>query len=325
MRLVRCLVGALVLAAGLSFVGTPDAGAATSTVTFYGTMYTYPDELWAPANWMCGVDCDPGTGQFIVYSELAAGNHNWGDPMSHVGGDGTWEGFCGAGTADGRWYVDYEEFDVQWQWIGTTILLRGVSETGRNLSGQLQIVATNYTWPWPTACFLEPAYWFKLAGQLVISDADDPLPPTIPGGGAGPSASCTSNLVFDGTVGGVHLNALEQQPSSTTTWVCIRAETDGQGVGGLLEITTPSGQLPSVTVPTTDDDSDACWTTAGNEVPGAHPLVAVNAPLHLWVDTYRAGGETWVCAEAATTGVRLKLADPSTGSPGVPTVRWYPD
>lgn len=172
-----------------------------------------------------------------------------------------------------------------------------------------------------------PTSSFTLEGVITIGSGDDipPIPP-LPGGPASASTACVSSLIFDGEAQGVRLKALVQQTDPTTTSVCIRAESGGQGVGGRLDIVSSGPGLPSVSVPATDNVTDACWTTSGNTVPGSHPAVKIDVPTRLYVDVYQNGSETWVCVDGGGgSGARLKFVHPSGGGGGIPSFSWTGD
>jgi hypothetical protein len=199
-------------------------------------------------------------------------------------------------------------------------------DCGGSFSGTLDFMPNN----------TNPTTSFQLVGTFTTDIGTVPttvptvttstLPP-LPGGPALASDACTSNLVFDGGAQGLNLKLLVQQTGSapTTTKVCVRVESNGQGVGGRLDIVGDTLGTPSLGVPTTDNDGDACWTTTGNTVPGSHPAFHIDAPARLYVDAFRNATETWVCIDTADTDVRLKFTHPSGGGGGIPTFTWYPD
>lgn len=233
---------------------------------------------------------------------------------------GSMSGNCGLATGSGN----FDGHEVTLSWIGNTLIMSG------------DVVGTAYFTPDFTAgqSCMTGATRFLFTGTVVTGTNTPPVTTTVPavtttippvGGPEGPSAGCTSNLLLNTTVQGVRSKLLVQQVSSNETWVCIRADISGQGYGGRLEIVAPSAGTPVVTLPTTDSAANACWTTAGNTLPGTHPAVQMDAPTHLYIDAYRSGNQTWVCVESGSSGTRVVLTDPSGGGVGIPTVRWLPD
>jgi hypothetical protein len=144
------------------------------------------------------------------------------------------------------------------------------------------------------------------------------------------SESCTSpsGTVIDGYLGGTYVK-LRTQPSPTdpsTTWICFRAAaTSTLDEGGRVDVTSPSvaPQLPTI-----DDNFQSCSTTAGNLVPGPHPLLAgqisdASHPPYIpySLDTYAAGGSAWVCVLAGYQ----KRVIVNTGGVSPPSVMFTPD
>jgi hypothetical protein len=57
-----------------------------------------------------------------------------------------------------------------------------------------------------------------------------------------------------------------------------------------------------------DTKDQACSTTGGNGVPGAHPAAdATVEGQHVLLDAYNASGGTWLCADAGPAGGRVTL------------------
>ena len=179
----------------------------------------------------------------------------------------------------------------------------------------------------------------RLAGLLL-----PPLPPII----GLPSSKC-SHLLNLGTVEGVYYKLFYLLPRSNEVQVCLRAVLpSGVGYGGLVDITGPGvvgGGVPLVTpvnlAPPGPPDSNAtaCSTTAGNQVPGLHPMVRerVNGQpvtIDTYLSSYRAlaGGVAMACLGVGGGGYREVINLPGVtvrggGLPIVtpPTVFFYPD
>lgn len=132
---------------------------------------------------------------------------------------------------------------------------------------------------------------------------------------AADSDSCATKIAR-GYVGDVWTTVGLDTTAANTVRVCFRVD-DGRGTnhGGFFTIT---GASVNIGVPRVDASYQACSTTAGNEAPGPHPLLngtIVSQPVHL--DTYRGGGEAWVCLRAGATVVRVVVPSQTVAPPGV--------
>jgi len=138
-----------------------------------------------------------------------------------------------------------------------------------------------------------------------------------------PSELCTAPTVpvVDGTFAGVYLRALVQQ-SGSETWVCVRAQGAGRGLGGRVVI--DPGGVGGGGTPMVDESSTACHTTSGNLVPPPHPLIDGSvAGQHLLLDTYASTAEAWACLELqGSTKKRVTVPFPGVTIGGV---RFEPD
>jgi hypothetical protein len=200
---------------------------------------------------------------------------------TRVGAIFTWKGDCGGSS-----------LDAEFVFIATSTQ----PTTSYLLFGPMWLVDVSP----PTTTTLPPPATTSTTLPSVTTSIPTP-PTTIPsigGGSAGPSGTCSSNLIFDGGAENAHVKILEQEPDSSRVWLCVRAEVSGQGYGGQVEVVLPTPSGGGAAPPTTDMTSNACWTTAGNTVPGSHPAVKVDAPAHLYIDTYNSGSDTWLCVEA---------------------------
>lgn len=189
------------------------------------------------------------------------------------------------------------------------------------------------------SCLNQTATSWTLAGVAEFYMAADPtttapssssstlLPtvtlPTLATSTTHPSDDCVGGTTLtDGFVAGTYGKLAVRQPDPTTVWVCARID----GVtrfGGKAVITNPSG-TPLTT--STDTVSGACNTTAGNTVPGPHPLVSgsIGPPLNspYLIDTYNAAGSTWMCFRFGATELRVRA---TTGTVGTPSVTFQQD
>jgi hypothetical protein len=148
----------------------------------------------------------------------------------------------------------------------------------------------------------------------------DLVPPDwgLPPSSSQPSAQCTSptEVVANGTFGGVFLRLIVQQNGTSSTWVCVRVP----GSGGRLVVQAPGpggGGTPSV-----DDNSPAC-RTSGNQAPGPHPLAdGTLGGQQVYLDTWQDGAQTWVCVGVNGTNKRVILATPGVS---LGSVNFEPD
>ncbi len=107
---------------------------------------------------------------------------------------------------------------------------------------------------------------------------------------------------------------------SGATWVCIR----GANFGGRVDVLYPTtGPLPPP--PSSDSQSQLCKTTP-NAAPGPHPYDEGNtAGVAHYLDVWSGPGEAWVCIQASTTKLRIKVPTTTGTSPTPPQVIWRPD
>jgi hypothetical protein len=117
---------------------------------------------------------------------------------------------------------------------------------------------------------------------------------------------CPSTFPVSGTVLDVEDRLVVQQSSDQTT-VCTRFGTDALGAGGALVAWGPNAGVPS---------EDANYTACQNKA-----LIVQNvAGVYFSVATGMAPGQTWVCVQAGSTGVRIIIPISGQGS-----VMWYGD
>lgn len=154
-----------------------------------------------------------------------------------------------------------------------------------------------------------------------------------------PSSTCEQDpdalQLLDAFSLGAHVKAYALRVSTTELAVCVRAEDpDGTGIGGKVSIAPalPGADvtgigLPTIGVPTTDTDSDACSATTPNQVPSPHPATAGTIlGLPFLFDTYLNGSGAWVCLQAVTaTGTRVivPFTPPTVGTIGVDVTPAY--
>lgn len=306
MRIARLFAVLAVMTVGLTALRLP-AGAHTDECASNGD-FTLSTPFVSPAS---------GSAQSAGFN-MSFWNAVCSSGSNSLSAYGSVSGFCA--LASGTGVMNAHPFTFQW--VGNLLIFSGdVQGVFRLQDGAM---------PVSTTC-LTGASQFNVVGAVRFVHGVPPVPtiptsiPPLAGGPPGPSTGCTSNLLLDTTIQGVHGKVLVQQTSSTETWVCIRAENGTQGLGGRLELVSATPGTPGVTLPTTDSDGDACWTTAGNSIPGTHPALKVDVPVHFYVDAYRSGNQTWICIESGTSGTRVLLTDPTVGGGGIPSVRWLPD
>lgn len=134
----------------------------------------------------------------------------------------------------------------------------------------------------------------------------------VPGGAAasgsvpGISDTCTNPVVIqEGFLAGrtafFRLRA-QPAPDPTTLWVCYRAKVGATDVAGRIDV---RARAITERLPFTDSNSRACSTTAGNQVPGPHPIEGAIGPVDFLIDTFASATGVWVCLEAGDTKLRL--------------------
>ncbi len=132
---------------------------------------------------------------------------------------------------------------------------------------------------------------------------------------AADSDSCATKVVR-GYVDDVFTTVAFDTTAQDTARVCFRVA-DGRLVnqGGVFTITAAD---VGIGVPRVDTNYTACSTTGGNEAPGPHPLVngtIAGQPVH--VDTWRQGGEAWVCVRVGAAMLRVVVPAQSVVPPTI--------
>lgn len=137
---------------------------------------------------------------------------------------------------------------------------------------------------------------------------------TAPAASAADSNSCTGSI-FDGYVGGVYVKLAYTQPTSSSGRICFRID-DGSTIrrGGALSYNTAA--IAPVGLPSVDSNAGACQATAGNVLPGPHPLVNGTAGgVQVYLDNWSNGSQAWTCLRVGTTAVRLIVPVSAPGAP----------
>src|SRR3712207_1075321 len=119
---------------------------------------------------------------------------------------------------------------------------------------------------------------------------------------AADSDSCATKVVR-GYVGDVFTTVAFDTTTPDATRVCFRGAGKVVSQGGVFTITSAN---VGIGVPRVDTDYAACSAAAGNEAPAPHPILngtIAGQPVH--VDTYRGGGEAWVCVRVGATMLRV--------------------
>lgn len=208
--------------------------------------------------------------------------------------------------------------------FGSTIML-----TGPQLYG-----VGNWV-PFPGQSCLTGARMFQVTfGALNLGGPPLTLPPVTttttvslpPIGGGDPtsSAQCTQPL-HESTTLGVSTRVATHSASGAT-WVCVRFDNGSARYGGRVEITPGSPGSPPPNPVSQDGNVAACKTTAGNQAPGPHPYdEGVTAGVAHFVDAWSGPGEAWVCVQAGSTALRVKVQTGGGSSPTAPRVEWKPD
>lgn len=134
--------------------------------------------------------------------------------------------------------------------------------------------------------------------------------------------------IVDGFAGSTYVQVHAIRADSRTTWVCVRANSPSQNLGGRFSVTDAATGSPEP--PTADGDVGACATSPGNAIPGQHPIEAgsVGDPsdpstyVPFVVDAYATIGEAWICLGIGA--FRQRVVVPAAGlSP--PVVTFTPD
>src|SRR5205823_1405166 len=107
------------------------------------------------------------------------------------------------------------------------------------------------------------------------------------------------------TIEGAHVKLYTLQRSSQEVDVCFRVDDSSLGVGsgGEVVITDALPQvggvgLPTLGVPSVDNNSSACSSTSGNLVPGSHPVASGQILGFSYLfDTYLNNSAAWVCLQ----------------------------
>jgi hypothetical protein len=159
-----------------------------------------------------------------------------------------------------------------------------------------------------------------LAGTLLTTAA---LAATPANAGTWASDDCAGGTTVVDTFTFQHYVAVHTaSPDPATWWTCVRIDASPTGAGGKFAITLPSGTLPGV--PYTDSNAGACTTTAGNQLPGAHPIEsgALGDPsdptyTQFLLDAYLGSTEAWVCVRAGAVQVRVVVPLDANVAPAV--------
>jgi len=180
-------------------------------------------------------------------------------------------------------------------------------------------------------------------------------------GSESPSQFCKQQTgsvrIIDNDANGVHSLLYVMQRSPQEVDVCVRADLNGDGAGGMFAITAtqpdvsvsgigvPTVTVPTVGIPTEDSNGAFCTTPPSgsptNQVPTSHPIESGGiGPEDVLFDAYSDGSSTaWVCLQVGNVvnaRVVIPIAPPSLGalptitSPGVnvspgTNVTFYPD